>query len=435
MKGKKQKQGNAKKHGHHAPRKPKEEIRALYADENGEIFDAPGMGAVGRLGEEIRPLRVEDLIPLPDSADLMYLPDRQAIGVAADGEMLSMTGQAVAAILPAGYTRTLMPGFQRQEGSVQLPLYGYTAVALYRDELYCAAIYTDENHKWDPENYNTQNLKRLVKQVKKDLPDNPLIDHLANCSLEWHCCTAENLFYRRWECGIPTSPVCNANCFGCISLQPAECCPSPQSRIQFRPTAEQIAEIGLYHLEFAPEAIISFGQGCEGEPSLAADNISAGIRLIREKTDRGQININTNAGYTEGIRKIVDAGLDTMRVSIISALPENYAAYYRGSYTLEAVKESIRYALAHDIYVSLNMLYFPGFNDREEELAGWLEFFRELPVQMIQVRNLNIDPDAFLDIMPQRQGKCLGTRAFLATLQEHFPELVIGSFSHYVEKK
>lgn len=409
-------------------------IYALYADENGEIFDAPGIGAVGRFGDEIRPLTPEDLIPLPDSADLMYLPDRQALGVDEEGNILPLTGKAVSAILPAGYTRTLLPGFQLMEEASQLPLYGYTAVAVYQDQLYAAAIYTDENHKWDPENYNTPDLKKLVKRVKKDLPNNPLVEHLANCSLEWHCCTAENLFYRRWECGIPTSPVCNANCFGCISLQPAECCPSPQERIKFRPTPEQIAEIGLYHLQTAPEGIISFGQGCEGEPSLAAVNISQGIRLIRQQTDKGQININTNAGYTEGIRQIVDAGLDTMRVSIISALPESYAAYYRSSYQLENVKESIRYALDKGIYVSLNMLYFPGFNDRAQELAGWLEFFRELPVQMIQVRNLNIDPDAFLEIMPEAQGKILGTKAFLTKLHQEFPDMVIGSFSHYVEE-
>lgn len=409
-------------------------IYALYADENGEIFDAPGIGAVGRFGDEIRPLTPEDLIPLPDSADLMYLPDRQALGVDEEGNILPLTGQAVSAILPAGYTRTLLPGFQLMEEASQLPLYGYTAVAVYQDQLYAAAIYTDENHKWDPENYNTPDLKKLVKRVKKDLPNNPLVEHLANCSLEWHCCTAENLFYRRWECGIPTSPVCNANCFGCISLQPAECCPSPQERIKFRPTPEQIAEIGLYHLQTAPEGIISFGQGCEGEPSLAAVNISQGIRLIRQQTDKGQININTNAGYTEGIRQIVDAGLDTMRVSIISALPESYAAYYRSSYQLENVKESIRYALDKGIYVSLNMLYFPGFNDRAEELAGWLEFFRELPVQMIQVRNLNIDPDAFLQIMPEAKGEILGTNAFLTKLHQEFPDMVIGSFSHYVEE-
>ncbi len=131
----------------------------------------------------------------------------------------------------------------------------------------------------------------------------------------------------------------------------------------------------------------------------------------------------------------MDAGLDTMRVSIISALPESYQAYYRSCYKLEDVKESIRYALAHGIYVSLNMLYFPGFNDRPEELAAWEDFFRELPVQMIQVRNLNIDPDAFMEIMPTPQGQPVGTKNFLAKLHKEFPEMVIGSFSHYVEEK
>ena len=409
-------------------------ITALYADENGEIFDAPGIAAVGRLGDEIRPLTVDELIPLPETADLMYLPDRKAMGISPDGEVMCLTGRAVSAILPAGYTRTLLPAFALEEDASRLPLYGYTAVCLYKDELYAAAIYTDENYKWDPSHYNTKNLRKLVNKVQRDLPGNPLVKHLANCSLEWHCCTAENLFYRRWECGIPTSPVCNANCFGCISLQPAECCPSPQSRIRFRPSAEEIAQLGIYHLETAPEAIISFGQGCEGEPSLAADNISEGIKLIRSKTKKGQININTNAGYTQGIKQIVDAGLDTMRISIISALPESYDAYYRGKYQLEDVKNSIRYALEKGLYISLNMLYFPGFNDREEELAGWKEFLRELPVQMIQVRNLNIDPDAFLDIMPKQKGKMAGTRSFLEALHKEFPELVIGSFSHYVEK-
>lgn len=412
-----------------------EEIRALYADDEGEIFDAPGFAGLGRTGSEAVRLQPEDLIPLPESADLMFLPDRLALGQTPQGECMPITGRAVAAILPAGYTRLYMPAYERQEGAAQLPLYGYTAVVLYKDALYTAAMYTDENAKWDPVHYNTHDLKKLVKRTVRDLKGNRIAEHLGNCSLEWHCCTAQNLFYRRWEAGIPASPVCNANCFGCISLQPAECCESPQSRIKFRPTSEEIAEVGIYHLQSAPEGIISFGQGCEGEPSLAADNIAGGIQLIRQATDKGQININTNAGYTEGIRKIVDAGLDTMRVSIISALPESYAAYYRSNYELEAVKESIRYALAHGIYVSLNMLYFPGFNDREEELAGWKAFFQELPVQMIQVRNLNIDPDAFMEIMPAARGCAVGTRVFLQELQKSQPQLVIGSFSHFVEEK
>ena len=410
-------------------------ITALYADENGEIFDAPGIGGVGRIGNDIVKLKSEDLIKLPDSADLMFLPKRQAVGIARDGKLTKINGQAVSAILPAGYTRTHLPAFEAQSKSQQLPLYGYTAVVLYRDDLYAAAIYTDENHKWDPVHYNTRELKKLVRRVKKDLPDNRIVEQVANCSLNWHCCTAQNLFYRRWEAGIPTSPVCNAQCLGCISLQPAECCPSPQSRIKFKPTVEEIADVGIYHLTTAPEAIISFGQGCEGEPSLAADNISEAIKIIRQKTKQGQINMNSNAGFTEGVKKIVDSGLDSIRVSIISARDESYDAYYKAAYHLNNVKDSIRYALDKNVYVSLNMLYFPGFNDREEELAAWIKFFEELPVQMIQVRNLNIDPDIFLDTMPDQCGKILGTKKFLQTLQSKFKNLQIGSFSHYLDSR
>ena len=230
---------------------------------------------------------------------------------------------------------------------------------------------------------------------------------------------------------MPTSPTCNANCLGCISLQAAECCPSPQSRITFKPTVEEIAALGIYHLSHAEEGIISFGQGCEGEPSLQAENICAAIKKIREKTSGGQININTNAGYTAGIKKIVDAGLNSMRVSIISANAENYQRYYRAGYSLDNVKESIRYALAKDVHVSLNMLYMPGFNDRESEFAAWKDFLTELPAQMIQVRNLNYDPDEFFAVMPPDKN-FLGTKEFLRRLQKNFPALTIGNFSHYI---
>ena len=408
-------------------------ITALYADENGEIFFAAGMAGAARLGEETVRLTEDMLIPLPDSADLMFLPERRAVGYDKNGDLTTLPGRAVSAVLPAGYTRLLLPAFQKENGASMLPLFGYTAVALRKGRLYAAALYTDKNDKWDPMKYNTRALKRHVRELRKKFPENRLVSHLANCSLEWHCCTAQNLFYHRWEAGIPASPVCNANCLGCISLQPAECCPSPQSRIAFAPTAKEITELAVYHLSEAPDAIVSFGQGCEGEPSLAADVIAESVKAVRKETNRGQLNINTNAGFTEGIKKIVDAGLDTMRVSIVSAREESYNAYYRAGYPLANVKASIRYALAHNVYVSLNLLYFPGFNDREEELAAWLDFFRELPVQMIQIRNLNIDPDVFLDVMPKKQGKILGPTSFLRTLRDSFPKMAIGSFSHYVK--
>lgn len=406
-------------------------ISALIADERGNIFDVPEFEGVGRVGEKFFKLRPENLIKLPDSADLMFLPERRAVGFKC-GEFLPLDGRAVSAILPQGFTRTHLPAFKRSSRAKFLPLYGYTAVALYRDEIFAAALYTDENFKWNPENYNTRELKKFIRRVKKFLPENRLVEHLAHCSTEWHCLTAQNLFYRRWECGIPVSPTCNANCLGCISLQSSECCPSPQSRIKFAPTVDEISDVGIFHLSHAEDAIVSFGQGCEGEPSLQAENICAAIEKIRATTDRGQININTNAGFTSGIRKIVDAGLNSMRVSIISADAENYQRYYRAAYKLDDVKASIDYALKKNVHVSLNMLYMPGFNDRQSEFAAWKKFLTELPVQMIQVRNLNYDPDEFFAIMPHDE-KFLGTKNFLHELQKNFPRLTIGSFSHYIK--
>lgn len=411
-------------------------LTALYADANGEIYDAPGYGAVGRSGDQEAPLQLKDMIPLPEGAELMFLPGRAALAVR-KGKMEPIAGtlQAVAAMLPAGYTRTYLPAFVKQDGAPQLPLYGYAAVALYKDQLYVAAIPSDDNAKWHPYRYNTDDLADKVAAVRQELPDNRIVEQLANCSLSWHCCTAQNLFYRRWEAGIPVSPACNANCFGCISLQPSECCPSPQTRISFAPTPEEIAAVGIYHLSHAPEAIVSFGQGCEGEPSLAAPAIAAGMAKIRAVTDQGVININTNAGYTEGIRQVVDAGLNSMRVSIISGREDTYQAYYRGNYALADVKASIAYAKAHGVYVSLNMLLFPGLNDREEEVAAWEAFIAETGIDMIQLRNLNVDPDAFLAIMPAAAGRCIGVRPFVERLQQRFPQLRIGSFSRYLENE
>lgn len=82
------------------------------------------------------------------------------------------------------------------------------------------------------------------------------------------------------------------------------------------------------------------------------------------------------------------------------------------------------------MHISLNMLYFPGFNDSESEAGAWKDFLRENPVDMIQIRNLNVDPDTFAAIMPPFT-KAIGTKEFFRQLREEFPHVAIGSFSHY----
>jgi pyruvate-formate lyase-activating enzyme len=410
-------------------------LTALYADKNGKIYDAPGYQAVGRSGDAAALLSGSDMIPLPPGAELMFLPGCSAVAEQNGAiEPIARELFAVAAILPAGYTRTLLPAFAKLPDAPHLPLFGYTAVAFKNGKLLAAAVKSDDTMKWDPRRYNGSDLAQRVASVKRELPGNRLVDQLANCSQIWHCLTAQNLFYRRWEAGIPVSPVCNANCYGCISLQPAECCPSPQSRIDFAPTAAEIAAVGTYHLSAAPEGIISFGQGCEGEPSLAYENVSQAIRMIREKTAQGLININTNAGFSAGIQHIVDAGLDSMRVSMISAIPATYQAYYRASYQLDAVAASIDYAKSRGSYVSINLLLFPGLNDTADEIRAWQQFIIDHQIDMIQLRNLNVDPDDFWQFMNRPAAPAVGVKSFIEALHQASPKLVVGSFSRYVQK-
>ena len=104
---------NKNKNTHKHSRPERSPITALYADAEGEIFDAPGIGAVGRTGDDLVAIQPGDLIPLPDTADLMFLPERYAVGIDESGELVVLEGRAVAAILPAGYTRTMLPGFEK----------------------------------------------------------------------------------------------------------------------------------------------------------------------------------------------------------------------------------------------------------------------------------------------------------------------------------
>jgi len=84
--------------------------------------------------------------------------------------------------------------------------------------------------------------------------------------------------------------------------------PSPQTRIAYETSVEELARIALSHLERVPDAIVSFGQGCEGEPLLRAVTIAAAIERIRARNASGSINLNTNGSMPKALRRLIDAG-------------------------------------------------------------------------------------------------------------------------------
>jgi molybdenum cofactor biosynthesis enzyme MoaA len=236
---------------------------------------------------------------------------------------------------------------------------------------------------------------------------------------------------KRWEAPLPSSPACNARCLGCISFQDREDLCATQDRITFTPTPEELAGVAVPHLKEAPRAVASFGQGCEGEPLLQADTLREAIRSMRRATGRGTVNLNTNGSLPDQVDKLCEAGLNSIRVSLNSCRPEYFEAYYRPKgYTLEDLKRSIQAIKAHGGFASINYLMLPGLTDEEDEFAALCRFIIETRLDLIQMRNLNIDPEWCIQALGYKpKGRALGVRRWMRRVKEQFPELRFGYFN------
>jgi molybdenum cofactor biosynthesis enzyme MoaA len=193
---------------------------------------------------------------------------------------------------------------------------------------------------------------------------------------------------------------------------------------------EEVTQVALPHLEEAEDAIISFGQGCEGEPILQVDLLERSISTLRDKTDRGTINLNTNASIPRSVERLCRAGLDSMRVTLNSPEAQSYDRYFKPKgYGIQDVMESIYRAKEWGIYTAANLLVFPGITDREEEVERLVSFVRETGIDMIQMRNLNIDPDLYLKAMKPRGNGGIKIPRMMDMLRKEFPGLVLGYFN------
>ena len=403
--------------------------RLVCSDSDGRIREEPSLGPLGATFGSVRPLG--RLMPLPDGASLCMMPGCTPVARAADGRHVAMragTDHAVGALLPTGYARLMLPAYRKEPAATHLPLFGYTAVATRRGRLYCAAVPLDVAATWRPADFNTPELDGLVENTRAAHPDNRLYRQLALCAQHYGCFTAQNVFYRRWEGAIPVSPRCSARCIGCISEQDGPV-PSPQIRLDFAPTPEEIAEVAVLHLT-GGGTMVSVGQGCEGDPLNRARSLAAAIRLIRSRTERGVINVNTNGWNCRGLDDLCRAGLNRIRVSLFSAHSAGYDAYYRPrGYGLVQVEESLRLARSHGLTVAINLLAFPGYTDCSGEMDALIDLLDRTGAHEVQLRTLNIDREMLAGSVSPPLGRELGMARYISTLRGRLPRLRLATHS------
>lgn len=412
----------------------------MYSDGKGNIFEDTSLYVVGRSGWDAFPIPDDEWIELPEGGNLYELPGRRGIGIdVKTGEMrLCEKGWAVAAFIPPAHTGFYLAAYETLPDAPTLPLFCYTAAGWHNNKFYVPATRIEQDIRQECGGFNDNKVKSGVEDMITAYPHNRLVQHLANnCALTYHCPAARNYFMGRWECPIPSSPACNANCIGCISFQPEEeTIVSTQDRLTFKPTAEEIVEFTVPHLESAPYPIVSFGQGCEGEPLLMWETIRESILEIRKHTDKGSININTNGSKPNAVRELCKAGLNSIRVSLNSVREHIYTPYYRpNNYQFSDILESIKVVREHGGWASINYFVFPGMTDTVEEYDALRTVIRETGLNMIQWRNFNIDPDWYLGkIGVTETGDVLGIKQLMELIRDEFPEVKFGYYNPPMER-
>lgn len=414
----------------------------LVADEQGHIYDHPELLLLCRRGEEWSLPRPDELIPLPDESELFFLPGRFAVGLNPEtGETERVEELAVAAFAAPAYTLTAHPVYISQEAAPMLPLFAYGAVGFANNRFYICAKKVDDDNRQVFKGITEIKIEKNARKLLQAYPKNRLMQHLMNnCVLRYGCPAARNLCLGRYEAPLPTSHLCNARCIGCISRQDesSKICSTPQNRMSFTPTAEEILEVMRHHGRHEVEKpIFSFGQGCEGEPLTEANLLIEVVRQFRLDDGHGTINLNSNASRPQAVAMLAEAGLTSLRVSLNSAHPEVYERYYRPQgYTFEDVRQSIMEARVRGVHVALNLLYFPGITDTEGEVEALISLIQTTGVSLVQLRNLNIDPEYYPTILKGISfGPSIGLNNFRKRMKRECPWISFGYFNPWLGDK
>jgi pyruvate-formate lyase-activating enzyme len=425
-------------------RHPTEPVRLLVSDVEGRIYDHPDLLLAGVRGAGPEAIAGGDLIPLPRGSDLFTLPGRAPVGLdpetgaaAAVSRWEGGEARAVAAFLAPAHTAGHHAAWRTRRGAPALPLYAYTAVGWADDQYWTSAFRCDDDCRQDPWRFSQPRIEAGVAQMKIELPRNRVVRQLERCALEYGCRAAQNFFLGRHEGPLPVSIACNAQCVGCISLQPDGAFRASHDRLNIAPTPREVADAALAHFAHVPRGVVSFGQGCEGEPTLFGTILVEATRQIRAAGARGTINLNTNASRPDVVRALCDAGLDAMRASLNSPRPRVYAAYYnpRG-YAFADVEESLAVVVCAGGHAAVNLLCFPGVTDTEPEVEALAGLIERTGLQMIQLRNLNLDPELYRKVLPRgtiRPGR--GMRWLRDELAQRFPALRFGYFNPAVRRR
>jgi pyruvate-formate lyase-activating enzyme len=325
---------------------------------------------------------------------VVSLPGRAGLGLDRTGRARELgPGRfGVAAVLPIGYLRMGLPAYEDDLGAPPLRPRAYAAVgADPSGELVVAAALLDAE-AGEADGRSAPDLVARITTSQREHPSSRVLRQLARCAKDYRCRAAANAFLRRHDCALPVAAPGNERPLDVLILHD-EADASPTEPAAFRPTPEEIADAASRHLA-GGGTVVAFGRACEGEPLLSVRVVESAIGAIRQRTRTGTIHLETNGSLPVALRRLCDAGLDSVAVRLASARVETYEAIHRPEgFRFADVRASIGAAVAAKISVALRVLVLPGLTDRRRELDALVGLAADLPTgSSLILRDLAADP-------------------------------------------
>lgn len=374
-------------------------LTAVHSDRSGRLI-AADYGAAFSDGAAVAPL--ERAIPLPSAAEVVPLPDRAVLGIDRSGHArpLGAARWAVGAVLPPGYLRLGLPAYADDGSGPALSPRGYAAVGA--DESGALVVSAAEIDP-APTALAATELSAHISRGLRERPSNRLVRQLARCAKEYRCRAAANAFLGEHDAAVPIAAAYNERPAEFIVLRDLADA-HPTEPAAFKPTPLEIAEVAAAHLE-ATGAMVAFGRACEGEPLLEARLIETAIAAIRARTAKGTVHLETNGSLPSALRRLRDAGLDSVAFRIAAAQAATYETIHRPEgFRFTDVRASIAEATARKLAVSLLVLVLPGLTDRPSELDALIALAGELPPgSALLLRDLAADPIRSLALVRARE--------------------------------
>jgi pyruvate-formate lyase-activating enzyme len=391
-------------------------LSAVHSDRSGRLVVAADYAAAVSDGTSIGPLT--QALPLPAGTDVVHLPGRAAIGLDRSGRAreLGPGRWGVAAVVPIGYLRLGLPAYADDLAAPPLRPRAYAAVGADGNGALVVSGVALEADAGAADSRSAPDLVTRITATQRDHPSSRVLRQLARCAKDYRCRAAANAFLGSHDCALPVAAPRNERPPEVLVLHD-ETDASPTEPAAFKPTPEEIADAASRHLEIGG-TVVAFGRACEGEPLLVVRVVEAAIVRIRERTRLGTIHLETNGSVPVALRRLCDAGLDSVAIRLASARAETYEAIHRpDGFRFAEVRTSIANAIAAKVSVALRVLALPGLTDRRREVDALVGLSGELPAgSALVICDLSADPQRALQIVAATEA-ALGMERMLDRLR------------------